>query len=97
MSEPDTERVEGITRFDPEGEQTGLRWKRWMASFDLYANSKGLILEAGKEKHQQRRRALMLHSAGPKVQEIFFTIPNTGEPTDYGRAVEVLKEHFAPK
>ena len=49
----------------------GPRWERWLNSFEIFANSKGLIIEAGKDSHKQRRRALLLSSAGQAVQDIF--------------------------
>ena len=45
----------------------GQRWKRWLNAYELFADGKGLIGDDVK----QRRRALMLHLAGPDVQDIF--------------------------
>ena len=39
----------------------------------------------------------MLHLAGPDVQDIFLTLPNTGDVKDYRKAVDALNAYFAPK
>ena len=45
----------------------------------------------------KRKRALLLHYAGPEVDEIFDTLPNTGDDSDYATAVEKLNEYFSPQ
>ena len=76
----------------------GRRWTRWLTSFELYADGKGLIVgEDTPAATLQRRRALLLHHAGPDVQDIFLTLPDTGEPADYGRAVLALDDYFVPR
>ena len=44
---------------------------------------------------KERRRALLLYYAGEEVNEIFETLPNTGN--DYDTAVTKLTEYFSPK
>ena len=75
----------------------GPRWKRWLLRFELYADSKNLILVDGKEDNCQRRRALLLHMAGEGVQDIFATLADTGTAKDYSKAVKALSDHFVPK
>ena len=43
----------------------------------------------------KRKRALLLHYASPEVDEIFDTLPNTGDDSDYATAIEKLKEYFS--
>ncbi|CAH3034304.1 unnamed protein product, partial [Porites lobata] len=38
---------------------------------------------------------LLPHYAGPEVDEIFDTLPNTGDNSDYATAVEKLNEYFS--
>ena len=47
--------------------------------------------------NRQRRRALLLHLAGTDVQDIFFTLPDTGDAKDYKKAVDALNAYFVPK
>ena len=75
----------------------GSRCKRWLTSFELYADGKGLIIQPDKDDNKQRRRALLLHFAGPDVQDIFATLPDTGESKDYEKAVKALNDYFIPK
>ena len=87
-----------FTNFDCTGDPSniGPRWGRWLSSFEIFADSRGLILEEGKDTHKQRRRALLLHSAGQTVQDIFLTLPNTGSVKDYEKAVTALSTYFQP-
>lgn len=57
----------------------GPRWTRWLTSFELYADGKGLIMEEDVAASvRQRCRALLLHHAGPDVQDVFSTLPDAG-------------------
>ena len=95
MEENDNNRIK---TFDCFGnlESMGLRWKRWLSGFELFADGKGLIVAADSVTVKQRRRALLLHLAGPDVQDIFATLPDTGEATDYKKAVDALNLYFIP-
>ena len=89
-----------LPKFDCFGSASnvGPRWTRWLKSFELFADGKGLILtDDATAKVKQRRRALLLHHAGPDVQDIFFTLAETGENTDYNAAVRALNAYFVPK
>lgn len=44
----------------------------------------------------KRKRALLLHYAGEEINDIFETLPDTGEENDYQTAVDALNAHFAP-
>ena len=39
----------------------------------------------------------MLHLAGTDVQDIFSTLPNTGDAKDYKKAIDALNAYFVPK
>ncbi|CAH3192958.1 unnamed protein product, partial [Porites evermanni] len=67
---------------------------RWLTSFELYADGKGLIISEGTTATKQRQRAMLLHLAGPDVQEIFTTLTETGDATNYASAVEALNAYF---
>ena len=89
-----------LPRFDcfSDPATIGPRWTRWLNSFELYADGKGLIVgETTAAATKQRRRALLLHLAGPDVQEKFTTLTETGDATDYNRAVEALNAYFVPQ
>ena len=77
-----------ISKFDclTEPATLGTRWKTWLNAFELYADGKGLIVHEDKDDNKQRRRALLLHFAGPDVHGIFSTLPNTGTAKDYEKA-----------
>ena len=89
-----------ITMFDCHSDSAtlGPRWTRWLTSFELFADGKGLIItEATNANTRQRRRAMLLHLADPDVQEIFSTLADTGGAIDYATAVRALNEYFLPR
>ena len=44
----------------------------------------------------KRKRALLLHYAGPEVDKIFDTLPNDGD-SDYATAAKKLNEYYSPQ
>ena len=87
-------------KFDCYSDPSSLapRWTRWLTSFELFADGNGLIItEATNATTRQRRRAMLLHFAGPDVQDIFSTLADTGEATDYAAAITALNGYFLPK
>ena len=89
-----------IPKFDCHSDPAtlGPRWTRWLTSFEWFADGKGLIItEDANVTTRQRRREMLLHLAGPHVQGIFSTLPDTGEATDYVATVTELNGYFLPK
>ena len=82
----------GIQQFDPHQEPSSLsaRWKEWASRFQRCLIGLGI----GDAK---RKRALLLYLAGPAVERIFETLPDTGDDDDYKTAEAKLTEYFAPK
>ena len=76
--------------FDPISDPSSIsqRWKSWKRRFETYL----IALNITDDK---QKRALLLYQAGELTQEIFDTIPDTGE--DYPTAMTKLDEYFAPK
>ncbi|XP_070547392.1 uncharacterized protein [Ptychodera flava] len=87
-----------ISIFDCAGDAAtvGQQWKNCLASFKLFADAKGFILDPDKPNIARQRRAQLLHLAGPDVQDVFSTLDDTGTPTEYKKAVDALNSHFAP-
>ena len=44
-----------------------------------------------------QKRALLLYLSGPDVQELFDTLPDTGEDKGFDVVVKKLTDYFAPK
>ena len=79
--------------FDPTGDPTsiGNRWKRWIRAFELYSDGKGVT-------NDNQKKALLLHSAGMKVQDIYYTFPLALESSvTYEKVKDVLGKHFLPQ
>ena len=82
----------GIKQFDPHSEPSSLasQWKEWLQRFKR-------CIVALDIKDKARKRALLLYLAGPKVETIFATLPDTGKENDFDTAEQTLTEYFAPK
>jgi hypothetical protein len=63
------------------------RWTQWIQRFNTY-------LVASNVKDTARKRALLLHQAGPEVHEIFKTLPDTGDEKNYEATVNALTAYF---
>ena len=97
MANPDAliSDVGGVPKFDANGDlsSVGTRWSRWKRGIELFGVDKGVnILD--------QRKALLLHSAGPSVHDIFYTLV-VPDPVDdqnvYDLAVAALDGHFQPQ
>ena len=53
-----------------------------------------MIIVPDKDDNKVQRRALLLHCAGPDVQDIFDVLPDTGGAKDYQKAEDALTRHF---
>ena len=82
--------------FDVEREPTSLnqRWKKWVGRFE------NLII-ALDIKQSKRKKALLLHYAGPAVQETADTLPpaarDDDRPDEYDATLAQLNGYFNPK
>lgn len=83
--------VPAIGTFDPHGDSSkvGHEWKRWKRSFDIFLTARG-------ETPDGQKKALLLHTAGMDVQDVFETIPNAATK-NYTETLEALDEKFAPQ
>ena len=84
--------VRDLPCFDPKGEPNSLsvRWKRWKRAFNLYVTSKGVTNESQKV-------ALLLHSGGMELQEIYYTLVPEDQETTFNDCLAALDNYFTPK
>ena len=84
--------VQSLEAFDcADSSGIAARWERWLRSFELFVEGKGIT------NHNQKK-ALLLHTAGMSVQDIFFTLPEEIEGTNsYVKAVNALNKHLNHK
>ena len=78
-------------QFDVEvegGRANATRWKKWMGEFSIY-------LTATKITNDAQKKAVLLHLAGGKVQEIY-NLKSTEQTNTFEQAVKLLDDHFAP-
>ena len=82
--------VSSIPAFDPHGEAgtVNQRWEKWLKRFSRYAVASGV-------KRDEQKRDLLLHTAGPEVQDIFDVLPDTGD--SYKEAEAALSKYFKPQ
>ena len=72
--------------------QTNLatRWEKYMKRFNN-------LIAAMDVKEESRKRALLLHYSGEEVNDLFDTLPDTGEDNDYKEACKALRRYSTPK
>ena len=88
-------RLPGLPALDAVGEPATLtqRWLTWKDEFELYVTASGI-------SDPTQKRALLLHLAGPKVQDVFnnsIFAEAQGKVKDYKKAMDCLSEHFKLK
>ena len=59
-------------------------------SFELFATRKGV-------KNVDQKKALLLHTAGLNVQDIYFTLTEEGGSDSYQKAKATLNKYFKPQ
>ena len=69
-------------------QRVGPRWDRWKTRLQYYIDARGITVD-------NRKRALLLHLAGPSIQDIFATLSDTG--TSYMKALTALNTYFTPQ
>ena len=84
----DTNLNYGTFDHDMNPTSVGSRLRNYVERFKVYALAMNI-------KDKARKRALCLHCAGPKVQDIFDTLKTPDE--DFETAAEKLMEYFEPR
>ena len=79
-----------LPAFTEIDQNPGPQWSKWLARFER-------LMIAMDVDSAKRKRALLLHYAGPKVDEIFDTLTDTGTDDEYDKAVDALNKYFQPK
>ena len=82
--------IPSIAPFDPTGDATSTaqRWEKWVKSFQYFFISSNI-------NNNEKKRALLLHLIGPESQEIFDTLPDTGNT--FEEALTALEDYFKVK
>ena len=78
-----------IEAFDVNGDAntTSQRWKRCVSGFELFIAASAVTCDT-------QKRTLLLHCAGPNVQDIFGALSNTG--SEYVITISKLNIYFTP-
>ena len=66
------------------------RWGKYLKRFERLITALGITKDS-------RKRALLLHYAGPEVDDIFDTLEETGDDENYKQATDALTAYFCPK
>ncbi|XP_068756218.1 uncharacterized protein [Montipora capricornis] len=90
---------QGISPFECKGNSSALApsWKKWLQSFQYFLVAKGVVNDA-------QKKALLLHTAGIQVQELYETLTDPGTDTfeedtatEYEKTVRTLNAYFVTK
>ena len=82
-----------LNTFSVDGETSSLaqRWKTWKRAFLLYVVGKGVTQDA-------QKKALLLHTAGLGVQQIYYTlVDESNDENNFDATVAILDNYFVPK
>ena len=80
--------LQSLEAFDADNVQNiDKRWELYRQEVDLFIQASGITNDV-------QKRAILLHSSGKRVREIFSTLANTG--TSYDEACTSLDTHFKP-
>ncbi len=81
----------GVPKFNLGGDPNELneRWTKWLRGFKLFLRAKGVT-------DDQQKVALLLHSGGYELQDLFFTLGGDDTGT-FDNATKTLDDHFTPK
>ena len=84
--------VTGLGVFDTRCDATklGLEWKRWLRAFKLFVLAKGIA-------DDKQKVALLLHTGGLDLQEIYYTLAGEEVEKTYVECVQILTDYFSPQ
>ena len=91
--------IQGISPFECKGNSSALapRWKKWLQSFQYFILAKGVVNDV-------QKKALLFHTAGIEVQELYETLTDPGTDTfwedtatEYEKTVRTLNAYFVTK
>ena len=85
--------MNSFNTFSVDGETSSLaqRWKTWKRAFLLYVVGKGVTQDA-------QKKALLLHTAGLGVQQIYYTlVDESNDENNFDATVAILDNYFVPK
>ena len=68
-----------------DASSTVVRWKKWLRRFE------NMMIGLNMKDDLKRKRALLLHYTGEEINDIFETLPDTGEENNYQAAIDALK------
>jgi hypothetical protein len=83
--------IPSIPEFDVEDPSNlAVRWEKYLKRFNNLVTAMNLR-DAG------RKRPLLLHYVGERVNDIFDTLPDRGENNNFNAACDALTAYFTPK
>ena len=85
--------INSLNTFSVDGETSSLpqRWKTWKRAFLLYVVGKGVTQDA-------QIKALLLHTAGLGMQQIYYTLVNeSNDKNNFNAIAAILDNYFVPK
>ena len=84
--------VTSLPPFNPKEEPNTLavRWKLWKRSFNLYVVAKGITKD-------EQKTALLLHSGGLNLQELYYTLESGTDIVSFTESIALLDSYFLPQ
>ena len=80
--------MRGVDQFNPHDKSAASKWEHWKVSLHHYIVAENI-------QGVMRKRATLLHMAGPELQRIVEGLPDPGET--YQDTIAALDEYFRPR
>lgn len=96
LSETTMANLQAQERFDSNGDpgSVGLKWENWKRALAIY-------LEAANTEDSRKKKAILLHTGGLGVQEIFYNLPGANITDTDISATDAYEsaadQYFSPK
>ena len=84
--------INTLHSFDVHGDPTSVaaNWKKWIRAFKLFVTAKNIT-------NDSRKVALLLHTGGMDLQDIYYVLVGEEDEHTFEQCVQVLDQHFLPQ
>ena len=79
-----------LPQFECDTTNVGVKWQKWVLRFENFLVAYDINTDA-------RKKALLLHFAGPTVHAIYETLSPATIGDNYADTLKVLNDYFLPK
>ena len=83
-------------QFLPDGDPDLTQWKKWIRSLKNFLVASGLT-KPNDDEEDKRKKAILLHMAGSKINDIFETLAKTDDSDTFEETIGKINKYLQPK